>query len=242
MVSVTFLLCDDAEADREALRRALQNYAARQGLELRLETASTAGELLRRWEPYRWDAVFLDIYMPGLSGIDAARRLQAMDSGLCLIFVTRSREHGLVSYELRVTDYLLKPFTQQDVDGAVDYFLKKYAADLRSFRVRTSWEELDVRFRDVRFIEVRDHQAIVHTRIQELTVWRSLDELEETMDDPRFLRCHRSYLVNLDYVRSLDKRDFLMDDGCLVPVSRQKLQAAQERYQEWVTRQIFAPS
>ena len=84
---------------------------------------------------------------------------------------------------------------------------------LRSLRVRTAWEEVDVRFRDIRYIEIRNHQAIIHAREQELTVWRSLDEIEAKMRDKRFLRCHRSYLVNLEHVKALEKRDFLMDGG-----------------------------
>ena len=240
-MSVKFMLCDDSEEDRDALARALQDYAARHGLELRLETASDAGELLRRWTPSRWDAVFLDIFLPGLSGVDAARRLRAMDRDLCLIFATVSREHGLVSYDIGMTDYLLKPLAQEDVDSAMDYFLQKYADALRSLRVRTAWEEFDVRFRDIRYIEVRDHRAILHTREQELAVWRSLDELEEEMSDERFLRCHRSYLVNLEHVKTLEKYAFLMDCGDLAPISRQKIQSVQKKYREWLAGRIFFP-
>ena len=240
-MSVKFMLCDDSEDDRDALSRILQAHAARRGVELRLETASGAGELLRRWAPFRWDAVFLDIFMPGLSGADAALRLRAMDPGLCLIFATASQEHGLFSYEVGVTDYLLKPFVQEHVEDALDYFLEKYADSLRSLRVRTAWEEFDVRFRDIRYIEVRNHQAILHTREQDVAVWRSLDELEAEMRDKRFLRCHRSYLVNLEHVKALEKRDFLMDCGDLAPVSRQRLQAVQRKYQEWRAERIFFP-
>lgn len=236
---VNFMLCDDSQEDLDTLSCALQDYAARRGFELHLETASAAVELLKRWAPFRWDAVFLDMFMPGLSGEDAARRLRLMDDGLCLIFVTASREHGLFSYDVRATDYLLKPFSQQDVDNALDYYMEKYAGSLRSLRVRTAWEEVEIRFRDIRYIEIRNHQAIVHTGQQELTVWRSLDELEEELRDKRFLRCHRSYLVNLEHVKALEKRDFLMDSGDLVPISRQKIQAVQRKYQKWLTERMF---
>ena len=238
-MSVKFMLCDDSEDDLDALSRALQDYAARRGVELRLETVSSAGELLKRWAPFRWDAVFLDMFMPGLSGEHAARRLRLMDNRLCLIFVTVSREHGLFSYDVRATDYLLKPFSQQDIDNALDYFMEKYAESLRSLRVRTAWEEVDIRFRDIRYIEIRNHQAILRTGEQDLTVWKSLDELEEELRDKRFLRCHQSYLVNLEHVKALEKRSFLMDSGDLAPISRQKIQSAQRKYQEWLTERIF---
>ena len=240
-MSVKFMLCDDSQDDLDTLSHALQDYAARRGFELRLETASAAGELLRRWAPFRWDAVFLDMFMPGLSGEDAARRLRLMDNELCLIFVTVSQKHGLFSYDVRATDYLLKPFSQQDIDNALDYFMEKYAESLRSLRVRTAWEEVDVRFRDIRYIEIRNHQAILHTGEQELTVWKSLDELEEELRDRRFLRCHRSYLVNLEHVKTLEKRDFLIDSGDLAPISRQKMQAVQRKYQEWLAERMFFP-
>ena len=240
-MSVTFMLCDDSREDRDTLSRALQHYAVRRVLELRLETAAGGGELLRRWTPSRWDAVFLDIFMPGLSGMDVARRLRAMDKNLCLIFVTASREHGLESYDVRATDYLLKPFSQEDVDNALDYFLETYEKSLRSVRVGAAWEDAEVRLRDIIYIEIQNHQAVLHTREQALTVWRGLNEIKAEIDDDRFVHCHRSYLVNLEHVKALEKRDFRMDSGDLVPISRQKAQSVQRRYREWLIERMFLP-
>ena len=239
-MSVTLILCDDSQEDRDALSRALQDYGVRRKLEFRLETASGGAELLGRWTPSRWDAVFLDIFMPGLSGMDIARRLRAMDKNLCLIFVTASREHGLESYDVRATDYLLKPFSPEDIDNALDYFLETQEKNLRSLCVRTAWEETEVRLRDIIYIEIQNHQAVLHTKEQTFTVWRGLDELEREIGDERFARCHRSYLANLEHVRTLEKRDFRMDSGDLVPISRQRAQSVQRKYWEWLVERMYS--
>ena len=98
-----------------------------------------------------------------------------------------------------------------------------------------------MRLRDIVYIEIQNHQAVLHTREQPLTVWRGLNEIKAEIDDDRFVHCHRSYLVNLEHVKALEKRDFRMDSGDLVPISRQKAQSVQRRYREWLIERMFLP-
>lgn len=227
------MVCDDLEEERVALVRMLRNYAARHGVELTVETAAGGEELLSLWAPGRWDIVFLDIYMPGLSGVEAARSLRERDRTCALMFATASRDHGIEGYALGVTEYLLKPFSQRDVDEALDWYIKEHAVGERLLRLWVDWDEIGVPLGDILYIEVQDHLALVHTGGQVIRTNRGLDSLEQEIGEARFLRCHRSFLVNLEHVRELTNRDFLMDSGDLVPISRLNLPRVRQTFSEW---------
>lgn len=96
---------------------------------------------------------------------------------------------------------------------------------LRTLRLYANWEEFEVRLKDIAYIEIQGHTAFgAHRRPGDLHP-PGIDSLEEELTLDSFFRCHRSYLVNLDHVTGLEKRDFLMDDGTKVPISSQTCQS-----------------
>ena len=222
-MTISVLICDDLPEERRNLSRMLRHYEEEKGdIELRLEAASDGSELLSLWKPERWDIIFLDIYMPQLNGVEAARRLRKVDDRCEIVFATTSRDHGMEGYELRALDYLTKPFTQQDVDAVMDWFFKKLAERPRELAVRTSSGEETVRTQDVRYIESRGHTCVIHTGDRELVVRRGIDELAAGLD-ASFFRCHKSFLVNLALVSGVDQRAFRLTDGTYVPISAANL-------------------
>jgi CheY-like chemotaxis protein len=122
---IPILVCDDLPEARTNLTGMLRHYEAAHQLALEIETAGDGAELLDRWRPGRWALIFLDIFMPKLDGVEAARKLRQAGEKCSIVFATTSRKHGLEGFELRVTDYLTKPFTQEDVDSAMDWFLQQ---------------------------------------------------------------------------------------------------------------------
>ncbi len=94
----------------------LQRYETERGTSLRLETAADGAELLALWRPGRWDLIFLDIYMPQLSGVEAARRLREVDRRCEIVFAATSREHGMVGHELHAME---KRVFRMDDGGSV---------------------------------------------------------------------------------------------------------------------------
>ena len=133
-------------------------------------------------------------------------------------------------------DYLVKPVGQAAVDQAMDWFVGQEAARLRLLRVGTEGEEdaETVRVGEVDYIEICRHTAVVRAAGRVYEVRRTMDALEEELNDSRFFRCHRSYLVNLDRVQQIDHKDFVMESGDRVPISSKCAAEARRRFQEWL--------
>ena len=214
------------------LNRMLRRYEQAHDVELDLETASDGTELLSMWKPKRWDLIFLDIYMPQLNGVEAARRLRKLDTRCEIVFATTSREHGMEGYELHALDYLTKPFSQQDVDSVMDWFLQKRAEQPRELSVRTQDGEERIPLPTIRYIESRGHTCVIHAADRTLSVRRSIDELAGGLD-AAFLRCHKSFLLNLAYVTGLEKNQFLLDGGGSVPISAANLSSSKSALLAW---------
>lgn len=232
-MKTSIIICDDLAEDRMRLQAAVQEYGRRRGYQIEVQTSASGEELLDRWSPDRWDLVLLDIFMDGLSGVEAARRLRERDDRCEIVFVTNSQAHGVVSYDLRVLDYLVKPVSQEKVADTLDWFVQVRWERLRTLEVFSEWEEIQILLRDVCFIEVQQHSVLIHVGKKVVRARRGIAELEREIESPNFFRCHRSYLVNLAHVRGIEKNDLLMDNGQRVPVSLPNRQPLKQRLMEW---------
>lgn len=233
-MSISILICDDLPEERTNLSRMLRAYESAHGPELDLETAADGSEMLALWKPNRWDLIFLDIYMPQIDGVEAARRLRKVDSRCEIVFATTSREHGMEGYELHAMDYLTKPFAQQDVDSVMDWFLQQRDEKHRELHVRTQEGEETVRAQEIRYIESRGHTCVIHTPDRRISVRGSIDELAAGLDSA-FFRCHKSFLLNFAHVAEIENNAFRMDSGESVPISAANLSRSKTALLAWKT-------
>lgn len=234
-MTISILICDDLPEERANLLHMLQKYKTERGVSMRLETAADGTELLSLWRPKRWDLIFLDIYMPYLNGVDAARRLREVDRQCEIVFATTSREHGMEGHELHAMDYLTKPFLQRDVDEVMDWFLRKHADQFNELTLRTELGSISLRAQDVLYIESRGRTCILHLRGREINVQSSMNDLTGGLNDAAFFHCHKSFMVNLAHTVAIEKRAFRMDDGSSVPISAANLARSRDALSAWQT-------
>ena len=234
MEEIIIAICDDLEAERIGLARMVQSYARQHGQKVRLRLFSSGESLLAALggrEPIQ--LLFLDIYMPGLSGVETARRLRAAGSDLAIIFATTSQDHGLDSFEVRATDYLVKPFWEEDVAACLDWFFAHVPEPLRVLPVYSEGEWQNLTLSHIYYIDVYGHQSRIHTPRGMVITRRGLDDLEAAIDSRDFLRCHRSFLVNLNHVEGIEGNDFRMDDQTLVPISLANVTKVRGQFIDW---------
>ena len=240
MKPLQIAICDDLEEERVILSRMLRNYARRQGLSLQVHFFVSGEELLQSVRRANaCQVLFLDIYMPGISGVETARRLRAAGYGASIVFATTSTDHGVDSFEVRASDYLVKPFRQEEVDRALDWCLEHMPEPLRSLSVYAEGEMQEFPLASVLYIEVLGHQSHIHTLRQTVVVRKSLDDLERAVDSPDFFRCHRSFLVNLNHAERIESSDFLMSDGARIPISSPNLPRARNIFTDWIYRNAW---
>ena len=187
------------------------------------------------------DALFLDIQMPGMDGFDVLRQIGPA-AVPALIFATAYDEYALQAFETRALDYLLKPYSDERFDavlGRVRERLRERSfasmgerlADLIGSRrpstlvVRDGNRTLAIPYSEIVWIEAEDYYARVHARTGRTLVRMSLRSLAGSLDANRFVRVHRSAIVNVDCVRELqplasgDQR-LVLADGTALRVSR----------------------
>ena len=195
----------------------------------RVRTAASGAEALRALEAEPVDVVFCDIQMPGLDGLDLARVLARFSHRPHVVFVTAYDQHAIEAFDLRATDYVLKPVRAERLAEAVRRVVESGAPAHagRAHEDETIAVELGgvtrfVQRSQVRFVEAHGDYARLHTASSSHLVRIPLTTLEERWADAGFVRIHRSTLVSLAHVDEIR-----MDGGrCSVRLGDRVLQVS----------------
>ena len=173
------------------------------------------------------DIVFMDIQLPDMSGMDAARALRAVDSEVTLVFVTSMVQYAVSGYEVSALDFIVKPVSYPN-------FAMKMKRVLRERRLRAPRsDELSlsgeggvrrVSVSSVKYIEVVGHHLIFHTFDGDADVCGALGEMEKTLAGKGFSRCNNCYLVNLRHVSEIRPASCIVG-GEEVQISRRRRKA-----------------
>ncbi len=226
------LLVDDEAPARALVRDYLAGMA---GCEVVGEASDgfAALDAIARLDP---DLVLLDIQMPGLDGFEVVEMLEREPA---IVFATAYDEHALKAFEVGAVDYLLKPFDEARLARAIERALargrpagapltaaaRQVRRPLERLLFREEGRVLVVPAAAVDYVEARGDYAAFRVGAATHPKQQSLAELEELLDPRRFLRIHRSYLVNVGRLVRLelyakDSRVALLKDGTKLPVSR----------------------
>ncbi len=185
-----------------------------------------AYEGARIMEEQQIDAIFTDINMPDLNGLDFVRSLEQPP---LVVFTTAYPDYAIDGYKVSAVDYVLKPFGFEDILEAAKKVKRQY--DLKASQpqeqqpqadyiyVRADHRQVRVDIADIAYVEAMNEYVNIHLADgQNVVTFLRLRKLEECLPEPRFLRIHRSYVVNMDRVRSVSKTSVQMADGASIPI------------------------
>ena len=232
------LVVDDEPLVRSELVYALRKVAG----DVEIAEAPDAIEALRELAGASYDIVFLDISLPGLSGLEATRVINALPSPPQVVFVTAHDTHAVDAFELAAFDYVVKPVSQERLARTLERFREARgvsAAVANGNPSRVALEDGDrtrlVKVADIRYVQANGHVVTARVFDGDLRWKGSLSDAAARLEPSGFLRVHRAYLVNPERVTEVEPffgGSYLLrvDDKTRseVPVSRNYLPAVRK--------------
>ena len=219
-------LCDDSESDTMRLKHYLNIYAGQMNMDFQLVSFSSSRELVaafKKADPGP-ELMFLDILMPELNGMEAARKLRSLQYNGGIIFTTSSTEYAMDSYEVNALYYLHKPYARSHFENAMSRCgtLLKKAKPQFTFTFRKKMVTLP--YEDIIFFETgRSHTILLHTISGTFSFTGALTQIAGSFSGTDcFLPVGRSFLINLDYISGKSGNDIIMSDGSIVQVPLRK--------------------
>lgn len=210
------------------------------GVKLNVSTFLDGNDLLKACKTSgQFNIVFMDIEIGGRNGIEIIEEIRRFDSEVIVIFVTSYPYYVVKALRVGAFQYLTKPIVLSDLKKdfirAVDVYNSKYS----NYRFQSNGNIIIKRIIEIYAIEVKNKKMYVYLsdKIYEEDVRSSLKEKEDRFATHHFVKCHKSYMVNMWKISEIKKDDIILKNGCSIPLSRNFRNLVLEKFNVFISRQ-----
>ena len=222
-------VCDDTREECDFIVEYASVFFEGRQMAVHIDTYEKGSELIEAGQEY--DLYLLDVLMPGLTGIETAARLGKGNHAV--VFITSSLEAAVDGYSVNAAGFILKPVERNHFEATMERVVNQYLGEREAcISVIHNRVPVHLKLERIAWFENRLHRVFVTlTSGETLAIGQKLSELQEELKEhPQFLRCHQSYVVNLEQVERLEDSCFHMREGQLSPISRNFYKQSKNAY------------
>ncbi len=236
-------VCDDERTALQELAEEVRRWAEAEGEACSVETFASADAFWFVWEERKdLEVLLLDIEMPGMDGMELARRLRQAGEPIGIIFVTGNPDFALEGYDLEAVSYVMKPVRRERLHAALSRARERMARRAAVLLPLSGGELERLYIADICCLESDGHASIVWKKdgtklVSKMGIQQLEQELENCSD--AFFKPHRSYFINLAHVERIGKKDVRMGNQLLVPIARGKWEPLNQAYLRYFRGQSF---
>ncbi|MBO5033160.1 MAG: response regulator transcription factor [Lachnospiraceae bacterium] len=215
-------ICEDNREHAEILEKMIRSWAEQEKTAVVIEQYQSSEQFLfcMKDKPC-YDLIFIDIQMPKINGFQLAKIIREEDRMIFLVFTTGEKRYVRKGYEVSAFRYLLKPMQKDEVFLTLTQANQMMKERKRDAVIVTRGNESRRIFKaDIYYIEVDNHHIILHLKEETIRFKAKLKEFEVQFQEPQFCKCHRSYIVNLQYAEKISKEGVEIDGKETLPVSK----------------------
>lgn len=235
-------LCDDNTAELLNIVSLIKKYGTEKFETIAISTFQSGAELLEAMQNELFDLVFLDILMPGVTGMDAAREIRSYNDNVKIIFLTSSPEFAVESYNVNAYHYLIKPASKETIFPVLDKLIRENDKLCECLKIKTNSSVFVIPFNHIEYMEINAKTLYFYRTdgsVKEIT--GKLSDYESILlARPEFIKTHRSFIINMSRISELKKGEAVTELGHRVPVSRTLYQLVRSSYTEFLFKEVKA--
>ena len=217
---LSFVLCDDNYGAIDKLSKMLNSIIISHNLKAQISyTTNNPNDLLNYLKDNPTDVLLLDIDLKSsTSGLQIAEQIRAIDKNIYIIFVTGHFEFGMVAYKYKTFDFLQKPLTKERFEETIlRLYSDIYGSTARYIRLDN--DKTVIKENSIRFIKKEGMKVIFHTDTRDYETYSSFNKISGMLPN-NFVRCHKSYIVNVSKITVIDLSEneisFTNNDKCYI--------------------------
>lgn len=239
---IRIAVCDNEAQDLERSYNCIYEYFQEQEKgEAEVVQFSSGADLIESMKERRFDLYFLDILMPGCTGLDVGRAIREIDSSAYIIYVTVSREFSFEAFEIRAFHYLEKPVKKEAVFDILDTVLARIKKNNdQKICVNTKAGMTSIRLNDILYVENVSRAAVYTLKDGDCVLGvcnrGSFEESIRPVSENRaFIQPHKSYFVNMEYIQNFGSKVITLDNGKEISISKKRYSAVKSEYMRFLS-------
>lgn len=178
-----------------------------------------------------YDIIFLDIFMKASNGINIAREIREFDKDCKIIFITSSKEYAVDSYDVQAIYYILKPINEEKLSNAINIAIESLNKENKQIIIKNKKGNYRIAYKDILYAESKARVVNIYDKYGEvISFYSKLEDFFQGLQDERFLKCHKSFVVNMDYILKIEQKYICMNNNINIPISSGNVLEIKEKY------------
>lgn len=234
------VVCEDHERSLQFISHELRHAFEEQKIPMHIEQYSSPQKLYQKsaeGQRGKYDVLFLDIDMPGISGIELCKKMQELGNDSLVIFISNKDELVFQTFTVKPFRFVRKSHFKAELPILIEDIKRELINKSEdSIIIQEKHSERIYRFRlqDVVYIEALSKDCCVVTKHHKTMITARISDLEKQLNPHGFVRCHRSYLVNCRNIFSICKNEVHLENGQCIPVSRSKAECVRQKFFSYI--------
>lgn len=219
-------VCDDIPIECADIAKQIETILKQSNTDFMIKKFFGGLELIQSRESF--DIIFLDIKMPNINGMELAKQIRKQGRQSLIIFITSASEYVFDAFDVEAFQYLLKPIQTDKLKNVLEKATKKMQIDanIDFLMISANRQIQKVFLKDILYIESIGRIAKIHCNNGTLETYEQIGILEDKLSDKFFFRCHKCFLVNLNFVDAFNKTEVRLENG-------EKIMLAKRRYEDF---------
>lgn len=234
------VICDDEDHIRSEIKTYLQDFSKEENLEFDIQEFVSGGSLVENY-PENVDLILLDIYMKGMDGMEAAKKIRGFDPSVCIIFITTMFQRAIDGYAVRAFGFIRKPVDYSELSHELRCAfnqIQKTKLQEQFIVIRSSGVSYRIPVSSISYCEVRNHSVYICTDGVRTEYRCSMKDIEKQLAPYGFFKCHASFLVSADHISSIEAVQIILTDGSAIPISQRKKKEFMTELSKYIGAQI----
>jgi len=239
-------ICDDYPAQLKITTTLLEKYLReRPGIEMQFSSFSSGAELLKSMAAGKvYNLLLLDIIMPDINGIELAKTIRKYNENAVMIFLTASKDHALEAYAVSAAHYILKPIKMNSLFPVLDNVIPALSQEKESYFLLSAPDsDIKVPFSSIICVELNHRRLKLYLENGKALFSKYIrttfsDTVAPLLTDERFIRPHKSFIVNIEKTVELTKSEFVMKNDIIAPVSRLNYSDMKNAYLSYIENSV----
>ena len=226
-------IVEDSKMDAKILKVILESYLEERHIIYTIKTYDTGVAFFSDYEEgfISPTTLFMDIFLPKSNGLEICKRMRSMGYSGDILITTETIDHAIDAFSVDARGYIMKPYNSADVLDVLERVCRY--ASIRTLTIKVRQRMIKIPMADILYVESHDPNCTIHCLDNIIyTIRKKLDAIEAELDDSHFLRCHKSYLVNMDHITAAAS-DFVMSNGAIVPIRKTDIKYFREAYRKF---------
>lgn len=219
-------VCDDIPIECADIAKQIETILKQSNTDFMIKKFFGGLELIQSRESF--DIIFLDIKMPNINGMELAKQIRKQGRQSLIIFITSASEYVFDAFDVEAFQYLLKPIQTDKLKNVLEKATKKMQIDanIDFLMISANRQIQKVFLKDILYIESIGRIIKIHCNNGTLETYEQIGILEDKLSDKFFFRCHKCFLVNLNFVDAFNKTEVRLENG-------EKIMLAKRRYEDF---------